>query len=111
MTIAIRDESPPTDQTQLSGYLDRLRTAVWDNWRSLLGSGIFNGDLLTGQAIAVGDNEMAHRLGRKPQGYIILREQGASLGLFTTEANWAARTDLLVTLTAGSAGFADFYFY
>ena len=110
MTIAIRDESPPSDPAMLPGYVDRMRTAVWDNWRSLIKS-VFNGDLITEQAIAVGDTTLSHRLGRLPRGYIILREQGASLGLYTTEANWAARTDSLVTLTAGSAGSADFYFY
>ncbi len=110
MTISIRDESPPADPAMLPGYLDRMRTALWDNWRSQV-AGFLNGDLITGQAIAVGDTQLSHRLGRVPRGYIILREQGASLGLYTTEANWASRTDALVTLTAGSAGFVDLYFY
>lgn len=54
---------------------------------------------------------IAHKLGRRPVGFFVVRAIAADPGLFATEANWMARNDDLVTLSATTTATADVMFF
>lgn len=76
--------------------------------RGGLAEGVIVEDIsFTGGATAA----IAHKLERRPVGFVVVRAVTADPGLFVTEANWLARDAELITLSATTTATADVMFF
>ena len=86
-----------------------LNDALEQLQRSPLG---LDGVIVEGISFASGTAKtIAHKLGRKPRGWLVVLARDAAPVLHVTSANWAARDERHVTLTPGATFEADVYFF
>lgn len=72
----------------------------------LLSKAILNGEVVSSVELAVGNTVVNHRLGRKPQGWMITDIDAAS-----TIYRSAAFSELTLTLNSSAAATADIYVF
>ncbi len=76
----------------------------------LLASPLSNGVYLRAVALLTGDNAVMHRLGRKPQGWLVIRQYNAYAGLFDKQADNQMPQSTLV-LNASGPTTVDLYVF
>lgn len=59
-----------------------------------------------GTPLAVGDNRIAHKLGRKPKGYVVTRSTGGAADLYEV-----SRDDRFITLNSGNTATVEILFF
>lgn len=87
-----------------------LQTKWASQLNPLLSNPISNGILLKSVILATGANVVNHKLGRKPQGWIITRYNGGTANLYDTQDNNQTPA-LTLNLTSSSAVSVDIYVF
>lgn len=94
----------------LRRWCTELQRALLTPIRALASMAIVQGTHLRDVTLASGANQISHKLGRLPRGWVVTR-QSAALGLYETDAQVALRGDQFLTLTSGAAGTADLWVF
>src|SRR5690242_8486747 len=93
---------------------DRDFQLMQSSWAALLNPLLANpltkGVILTAVALQTGDNVINHRLGRVPQGWLVIRQYSAYAGLFDKQASNQMPQSTLV-LNASGATTVDLYIF
>lgn len=78
--------SVPKDRA-LEKVLNTLRGSIENSFRELNRCPILTGSLIADEALAIGSNDVYHKLGRIPTGYLIINISGAASNIYTSNMN------------------------
>ena len=109
MNVLQQPTVPMTVPEPLRSFLSVLLRQLVDAIQAIQ-RGPAGGVLSEQVALVSGANVVAHKLGRKPAGYVVGR-CSAAMTVHSTSANWDARTAQLVTVNASAAGSCSLWFY
>jgi|TARA_Y100000310_G_scaffold10507_1_gene11203 hypothetical protein len=93
---------PYVRKTSADGGLERVQNSLENSFRSIQSCLLLDGHLLRDINLAVGDNTVAHKLGRILQGWLIVRKSGPIV-IYDKQAE-NANTGQVLTLNATIAG-------
>lgn len=89
--------------------LNRLQDNVADGFNSVLTSLILDYNIVSNQALKVGDNIVDHKLGRAPVGWFIIRKRGP--GNFYDKQDSNPTPTRNIVINSDAAVTVDIYFF
>jgi hypothetical protein len=89
--------------------LNRLQDNVADGFNTVLNAQILDFNIVTKQALKVGDNVVDHKLGRAPLGWFIVRKRGAGNFYDKQDSNSTPASNIVIN--SDSAVTVDIYFF
>ena len=80
--------------------LNRQLGAIIDNLNQLVGSPLLNNNILTSVSLASGSNTINHKLNRKLQGWMIVRQRASASIYDTQDSNTDPNNTLVLVSSA-----------